>query len=332
MTGTSSQLQFVLWIQNAFANSESLMIGVSQLGHPLSYLLISAILFWSINSKLGLRFTLLVLFASSLNELLKRAFHLPRPYWVDSRVLSLGDPSGAFGFPSGHAQTSTSWLLIAQSISRRWVWGLILLLIFAIGLSRIALGAHFLYQVATGWIVGGVTVYLFLKFEDRCIAWLLSKSLSRQLLLVSVVPAFLLVTGGLSILAFNAWQVPESWSINAYSYLEEGEAFGPFEFEAVVTAAAALLGLAIGSVLLNQRGGYRSDGSVFKRIIRIPIGLVCVAIILVAMSIFGDMLQIPEAQVAQAWLWQFLTFFLLLFSIFFFIPLLFRRLGICEIE
>ncbi len=153
MSDTSAQLQFVLWAQEVFASFESLMIGVSQLGHPLSYLLISAILFWSINGRLGLRFTLLVLFASSLNELLKRAFHLPRPYWVDSRVMSLGDPSGAFGFPSGHAQTSTSWLLIAQSTSKRWVWGLILLLIFAIGLSRVVLGAHFLYQIVAGWIV-----------------------------------------------------------------------------------------------------------------------------------------------------------------------------------
>jgi membrane-associated phospholipid phosphatase len=76
-------------------------------------------------------------------------------------------------FPSGHALGSTIaygalLLVFLPAVSRRWrpvFAGLIVLIVLAIGLTRIALGVHFLSDVVAGWLLGvawlGVTAYAF---------------------------------------------------------------------------------------------------------------------------------------------------------------------------
>jgi membrane-associated phospholipid phosphatase len=80
---------------------------------------------------------------------------------------------GGNSFPSGHTLGSTivygSLTLVFLSLAdRKWRWWLIgasTLLVLAIGLSRIALGVHFLSDVIGGWLLGAawisVTAYAF---------------------------------------------------------------------------------------------------------------------------------------------------------------------------
>ncbi|WP_433295664.1 phosphatase PAP2 family protein [Actinoplanes sp. CA-030573] len=80
---------------------------------------------------------------------------------------------GGNSFPSGHTLGSTivygALTLVFLSVARgRWRWwlvGVAGLLVFAIGLSRIALGVHFLSDVLAGWALGlawiSVTAYAF---------------------------------------------------------------------------------------------------------------------------------------------------------------------------
>jgi undecaprenyl-diphosphatase len=80
---------------------------------------------------------------------------------------------GGNSFPSGHTLGSTivygALTLVFLSLARgRWRWWLVgaaALLVFAIGLSRIALGVHFLSDVLAGWALGlawiSVTAYAF---------------------------------------------------------------------------------------------------------------------------------------------------------------------------
>ena len=113
--------------------------------------------------------------AGSFNEILKRAFNAPRPFWVSNTVESVGEGSTAFGMPSGHSVGALAWLLIPIRVHRRWLWIAFGIVAVMIGLSRISLGAHFPSQVLVGWIVGGLILYAdqpvrvgdFFRFGDK---------------------------------------------------------------------------------------------------------------------------------------------------------------------
>lgn len=104
--------------------------------------------------------TIAMLGGALLNTVLKLVFARPRPIFVDP-ILQLQDHS----FPSGHAMIS----LIGFGILTYLVWNRLrnpylkiiivfgaTLLVILIGISRMALGVHYLSDVVAGYAVGGV--------------------------------------------------------------------------------------------------------------------------------------------------------------------------------
>lgn len=98
-----------------------------------------------------LAFTLTMVGGSALNIILKHLFHRQRPV-LENPLVTLS----SFGFPSGHTMGATLLygflaLLAAQSMKtwreRMSVWIAAGLMIAAVGLSRIYLGAHYLTDV-----------------------------------------------------------------------------------------------------------------------------------------------------------------------------------------
>ncbi len=91
-------------------------------------------------------------------SLLKQGFDRPRP--DAGSTVPLPD---SFSFPSGHATAGAASLgavavLLAERLpSRRarvWLWVVTIALGVAVGLSRIALGVHYLTDVLAGWCLG----------------------------------------------------------------------------------------------------------------------------------------------------------------------------------
>ncbi len=97
------------------------------------------------------------------SDLFKDLFHRPRPeHWVAIRETS-------FGYPSGHAVLSVTfygllayvvWRSEAPLAVRRGVVALAAVWIVATGWSRLALGAHYLTDVAGGYCLGAVFFFL----------------------------------------------------------------------------------------------------------------------------------------------------------------------------
>jgi undecaprenyl-diphosphatase len=92
-----------------------------------------------------------------LDTVVKEAVDRPRPSLVDPVATAYGK-----SFPSGHAMSSTFVygalvLVFLPAIGRRYrpvVIGGAVLLVLAIGFSRLALGVHYITDVAGGFVLG----------------------------------------------------------------------------------------------------------------------------------------------------------------------------------
>jgi membrane-associated phospholipid phosphatase len=146
-------IAIVLWLQSLGLWLAGPMKFFTSLGYEQFYILVAPILIWCIDPALGLRVGLAVMLSSGINGFLKLAFHAPRPYWYDERILPLGSETN-FGAPSSHAQNSVVfWGLIAHGLKRGWFWLVAVIMILMISLSRIYLGVHFPSDVVIGWLV-----------------------------------------------------------------------------------------------------------------------------------------------------------------------------------
>nr|WP_281388671.1 phosphatase PAP2 family protein [Litorivivens lipolytica] len=117
-----------------------------------------------------MRLLLMVILTMYLNTVIKEWFALPRPFEVDTRIISEGEMG--FSFPSGHAQlVAVFWGLLAMEVGRRWFTGVCLLVIFLTGLSRSYLGVHYPTDVMVGWLFGGLTLWAWHRWGEALERW-----------------------------------------------------------------------------------------------------------------------------------------------------------------
>ena len=154
--GTRGILALQSWSHPAL---DLLFTGVTLLGTEGFYLLLLPVLVWCLDKKLGLRVALLVLFSTYLNEALKALFQLPRP---DPEIVRWVVGAGGWGFPSGHAQTTTAlfgylalWLRPRRCAAALW------LVPPLVSLSRLYLGVHYPHDVVGGILIGLALLALF---------------------------------------------------------------------------------------------------------------------------------------------------------------------------
>jgi membrane-associated phospholipid phosphatase len=147
-------ISFIVAFQSMGAWLEIPMKLFSFLGSEEFFIVFLPLIYWSVDTTLGLRLGFLLLFGTGFNEIAKLALHGPRPYWVSTNVRGLASET-SFGVPSGHSQISAGfWGMVAANMRKVWVWILALLLILLIGLSRLYLGVHFPHDVLIGWALG----------------------------------------------------------------------------------------------------------------------------------------------------------------------------------
>jgi len=94
--------------------------------------------------------------------LLKFTIRRPRPEGDWGQIYRITDPHS---FPSGHAARSAA--LAVMGIALGPPWFAITLVIWApwVGLSRVALGVHYLSDVVAGWVVGAVMGLIALALQ-----------------------------------------------------------------------------------------------------------------------------------------------------------------------
>lgn len=244
------------------------------LGAELFYMFLMPAVLWCYSASLGTRLGLALLISAGTNAVLKLAFALPRPFWVDPRVRALSVET-SFGLPSGHAQNAVVlWGYLAYRVRRWWATAAALLLILAVSGSRVYLGMHFPADVVAGWIAGAILLVLFIACEEPLARWLKRRSLATRLLLAVGVSLGMLAAGSLAAQLSLGRPFPPEWAENFRRALGAEVPFRPASLEDLISGAGALLGFAVGAVLLDEWGGFSTQRGGWLRLARFFAGVV----------------------------------------------------------
>jgi membrane-associated phospholipid phosphatase len=273
-----SGIAFIIWLQGLGGWLEIPMKLFSFLGTEELFLLALPIIYWSVDANAGLRLGVILLITGGLKDILKLAFHGPRPYWFSTQVKALA-VEVSFGVPSGHALIAAGlWGLAASLVKRPWMWIVAVFIIFMIGLSRLYLAVHFPHDVLLGWALGALVLWAFLRLWEAAAAWAKQKSLGQQVGLAFASSVMMLLAGVLAFGSLRGWVMPAEWVDNA---LQAGVSAlpAPVTLDGVITSAGVLFGMLAGLAWMNSRGGYVADGGFWQRLIRLLPGLVGILIL-----------------------------------------------------
>lgn len=257
-------IPIITWLQNLGDWLTPVMEIFTFLGDEQFYLLILPIFVWWVDVGLGLRIGISLLLSAGVNGSVKLIFGLPRPFWVDASVKGLSEGT-TFGFPSGHSQNALAvWGRLASWYKSGWVSLVLGILIFLIALSRMYLGVHWPTDVLGGWLIGGILLWLLVRFDEPARKWLGSLSLGQQISIVVLASLVIVAIGSVAFLM-------TADRILAYPVPADADPQTPDDF---ITAAGTLLGMGIGAALLFDWGEFRTNVGWPKRVGRYMLGVV----------------------------------------------------------
>ncbi len=243
----------IVWVQS-FSTPwlEALFKFFTFLGYEQFYLLLLPFVYWCLDRRIGIGLGYLSLSSAWVNSVVKYTFRLPRP--SDPR-LRVPLPESSPSFPSGHAQNAvTNWGYLAVHLHNRIFGAVALLLMLAIGLSRIVLGVHFPQDVIGGWLIGLVLLAAFCRAEPPLSRWIGRQKEGVQLALAVAVPGLLI-------------------------FLHPADNAGLYPAEAALTPMSALAGMGVGLIMERRRLRFCVDGEWWRRGLRFLVGGLLVGIV-----------------------------------------------------
>ncbi len=316
-------IDWILMIQGLGAWLEGPMRFFSFLGSEEFFLLALPALYWSIHSGLGLRVGLMLLGSTSINHVFKVALGGPRPYWVSERVLPLAAET-SFGVPSGHSQIAAGvWGISASFLRKPWAWIGAVVVVFLIGFSRMYLGVHFLHDVLSGWLLGGLTLWAFAAYWDRVANWLKGQSFVRQVTVAFIVSMVFILLSAAAVASQSGYVIPDEWMINAARAGDELP--DPVTLSGAITPAGTFFGLALGLAWMTRRGGFQATGSATQRSLRYIVGVIGILIFW-----FGLGLVFPRGEFLLSYLLRYFRYVLIGFWVSGGAPWLFFKLNLAE--
>jgi membrane-associated phospholipid phosphatase len=276
----------------------------SFLGSEDFFLIALPLVYWCINSEIGIRIGVMLLLSNGINGVFKMSIHGPRPFWVSDQVRALYLTSDivGFGIPSGHTEVATGiWGVAADGVKRTWAWVAASIVILLIGLSRIYFGVHFLHDVLFGWFLGGLTLWIFLKYWNPIAARLKKLTMMNQILLAFAFSMAMILLAALIIFLSRDFVLPAEWIKNAAR--AGSEPLAPLSLTGMVSAMATLFGLLAGVAWLAPRGGFQASGPAWKRALRYVVGLVGVAVFYIGLK-----LVFPEGEDLVALVFRYIRY------------------------
>jgi membrane-associated phospholipid phosphatase len=140
---------------------------VSFLGEESLYMLVLAVVYFTISKKHGELLAFTLLFTGLFNNTLKGIVNAQRPFqkYPDDVTNLRPETSTGQSFPSGHTQHFSAFLFTGSFIlKKKYAYMTALVLTVLMAISRMYLGVHFLEDVSVALLLGFLTAYLFSRF------------------------------------------------------------------------------------------------------------------------------------------------------------------------
>ncbi len=162
---------------------------ISFLGEEYIYILLMVILYYGVDKKLGEMVAFSLITATAVNTIIKETVKAPRPFvkYTDGRVTNLRPhTSPGYSFPSGHTQVFTSVIFtVGFYLKKYWFYIIILVLGILMAISRMYLGVHFFEDVVVSLVLGIGYAYL--------INWIFNKYYDKGLMMFKLYLIYLIV-------------------------------------------------------------------------------------------------------------------------------------------
>ncbi len=153
---------------------DTVMLILTEFGNELLFIVFGMLMFWCVDKKQGYFILLTGFFGVYINQFLKIACRVPRPWVLDPNFTIVEGARAAatgYSFPSGHTQTAVGCFAgLALCRKEKWVRVVCLSLAVIIPFTRMYLGVHTPYDVLASVVIALILVTtlwaLFDKFGD----------------------------------------------------------------------------------------------------------------------------------------------------------------------
>jgi membrane-associated phospholipid phosphatase len=192
-------IQLIPGLQTMSPTLDGAMKFFTFLGTIEFYLILIPLVYWVIDTQLGMRLLRLLIGTDFLGSALKQLFHQPRPYWLGGVKQMWVETS--YGIPSTHASNSIAvWGYLANRLRKAWLWAVTILLVLLIGISRMYQGVHFPQDVLGGWLLGFVAIILLIVGERLLLPWLKTQNPASMIRISTTLAVGAIIAAGLSML------------------------------------------------------------------------------------------------------------------------------------
>ena len=165
------ELNFLKWLESLrtdFLNT--LFEAITILGEETLIILFVVAIWFAVDRKLAQQVFFVTATSLSINGIIKNFAQVPRPFTKGISCVRVDTATG-YAFPSGHTQGFATWSsFFAAKFKKTWISILVGVLITAVAVSRLYLGAHYPSDVIVGVALGvGISLfgnYLFAKVKD----------------------------------------------------------------------------------------------------------------------------------------------------------------------
>lgn len=247
---TGFGLDLVLWVQEIrFSGLAPFLEFLDFVGGELFYIILLSLVYWAFNKQLGLRMFFALVTITLLTSFFKDLFARPRPYQASDAVLPIFLEEG-YGFPSGHTSASlVVWGILAFHLKRPFVLPFLAIYITLQALGRVVAGVHFPQDVLGGLLLGSLTLYVILQYQNPIANFWNERQAMQQAILACLVSGAIII---LTFLAFDDLHAMESY----------------------LTAAGLIIGGGIATIIEPRKVQFRPTDSRVRAFFQYFIGIV----------------------------------------------------------